>query len=214
MLLAFGILCALLEAQKSGQGQVVDAVMIDGAAILMGSFYGRWAAGVWTDQRGTNLLDGGAHFYDTYETADGKWISIGSIEPKFYSLFLQHAGINDPDFQQQLDQERWPELKKKIAAIFRKKTRYEWCEIMEGTDVCFAPVLSFDEAIRHPHNVARKIFVDVGGVIQPAPAPRFSRTQPEVPYPATEPGENTESTLAKWDFDSDEIKALKKAGAI
>lgn len=214
MLLAFGILCALLEAQKSGLGQVVDAAMVDGSAALMGSIYGRWAAGLWTDQRGTNLLDGGAPFYDTYETADGKWISIGSIEPKFYALLLQYAEIGDPDFQPQFDQTRWPDRKKKLTEIFRKKSREEWCAILENTDVCFAPVLCFDEAIIHPHNVARKTFVDVGGVIQPAPAPRFSRTQPETPSPAPEPGANTESELTRWGFASDEIQALKEAGAI
>jgi alpha-methylacyl-CoA racemase len=214
MLLAFGIVCALCEAQLSGQGQVVDAAMVDGSALLMGSFYGRWAAGLWTDQRGTNLLDGGAHFYDTYETADGKWISIGSIETKFYSLLLQEAGIDDPDFHYQMDRERWPELKRKISSIFKTKTRREWCEKMEGTDVCFAPVLSFEEAIQHQHNVERKTFVDVGGVIQPSPAPRFSRTKPIIPYPAPNPGENTEATLAQWGFNTIEIEDLEAAGAI
>lgn len=214
MLLALGILCALLEAQKSGRGQVVDAAMVDGSALLMGSIYGRWAAGRWTDQRGTNLLDGGAPFYDTYETADGKWISIGSIEPQFYALLLQYAELTESDFFPQFNQARWPDRKMKLAEIFKKKTREEWCAIMGNTDICFAPVLSFDEAINHPHNVARKTFIDVGGVIQPAPAPRFSRTQPEIPSPASEPGENTESELTRWDFGLDEIKALKEAGVI
>jgi len=214
LLLAFGIVCALFEKQKSGKGQVVDAAMVDGAAILMGFFYGAWAAGMWTNNRGTNLLDGGAHFYDTYETADGKWVSVGSIEPQFYSLLLKHTGIDDPDFQIQMDPSEWPELKKKIAAIFKTKTRDEWCEIMEGTDICFAPVLDFEEATKHPHNVARKTFVEVDGVMQPAPAPRFSRTQVEIQGPASEPGSDTETALLDWGLDRDEIEALRAAGAI
>ena len=214
MLLAFGMVCALLESKESGRGQVVDAAMVDGSALLMGSIYGRWAAGLWTDQHGTNLLDGGAPFYDAYETSDGKWISIGSIERKFYELLLKIAGINDPELQEQFDRAKWPEQKRKLAKIFKKKSRKEWCEILEGTDVCFAPVLSFSEAISHPHNAARKNFVDVGGVMQPAPAPRFSRTQPDIPFPSPEPGENTETELSKWGFGTNEIKSLKVAGAI
>jgi alpha-methylacyl-CoA racemase len=214
MFLAFGVVCALLESKKSGKGQVVDAAMVDGSAILMGFFYGAWAAGFWTSERGTNLLDTGAHFYDTYETADGKWISVGSIEPQFYRLLLKHAGIDDPDFENQLDRSRWPEFKEKIAAIFKKKTRAQWCEIMEGTDVCFAPVLSFEEAINHPHNIARRTFIQVDGVTQPSPAPRFSRTHPEVRGSAPEPGEHTESALRDWGFSEKEIAALKTAGVI
>lgn len=214
MFLAFGVVCALLEAQKSGKGQVVDAAMVDGSAVLAGSMYGRWAAGIWTDQRGTNLLDGGAPFYDTYETADGKWIAIGAIEHKFYEILLKCANITDPDFHPQHDKNKWPNRKKKLAEIFIKKTRKEWCEILENVDACFSPVLSFEEALMHPANVERKTFVDVGGVMQPSPAPRFSRTQPEIPYPAPEPGENTESDLPRWGFDLDAIKALKEAGAI
>jgi alpha-methylacyl-CoA racemase len=214
LLLAFGIVCALLEAQKSGKGQVVDAAMVDGAAILMGFFFGAWGAGIWTNNRGTNLLDGGAHFYDTYETADGKWISVGSIEPQFYALLLKHTGIDDPDFQIQMDPSQWPQLKEKIAAIFKTKTREEWCDIMDGTDVCFAPVLTFEEAIDHPHNIERKTFVDVEGAMQPAPAPRFSRTQPEIRGPASAPGSDTESALEAWGFAQSEIDALKAADAI
>lgn len=176
MLLAFGMICALYEAQKSGRGQVVDAAMVDGSAALMAMFYGLRAAGIWADERGVNLLDGGAHFYDTYETADGKYISVGAIEPQFYQLLLQHAGIKDPDFGDQLDPKKWPALKEKITDIFKTKTRAEWCQIMEGTDICFAPVLSLDEAPNHPHNRERKTFVEVDGVRQPAPTPRFSRT--------------------------------------
>ncbi len=214
LLLAFGIVCALLEAQKSGKGQVVDAAMVDGAAILMGFFYGAWAAGMWTEKRGTNLLDGGSHFYDTYETADGKWVSIGSIEPQFYSLLLKHLGIDDPEFQTQMDPSEWPKLKEKVAAIFKTKTRDEWCDMMEGTDVCFAPVLPFGEAINHPHSVARKAFTEVEGVMQPAPAPRFSRTRPEIRGAASEPGADTEPALLDWGFEQDEVDALRQAGAI
>jgi alpha-methylacyl-CoA racemase len=214
MLLAFGVVCALLESKKSGKGQVVDTAMVDGSAILMGFFYGARAAGFWADEHGTNLLDGGAHFYDTYETADGKWISVGSIEPQFYSLLLQHTGVDDPDFQYQMDRSRWPEFKEKIAAIFKKKRRDEWCAIMEGTDVCFAPVLSFEEAINHPHNVARRTFIEVDGVVQPAPAPRFSRTHPEIRGRAPEPGEHTESALRDWGFSKKELESLRSAGAI
>ena len=214
MLLAFGIMCAVYEVRKSGKGQVVDAAMIDGAAALMAVFYGMSAAGEWSDQHGTNLLDGGAHFYDTYETADGKWVSIGSLEPQFYELLLKYTGIDDPKFQPQANRERWPELKEKTAEVFKSKTRDEWCKIMEGTDVCFAPVLSFEEAVNHPHNIARNTFVAVEEVMQPAPTPRFSRTQPEIKWAPPNPGEHTESALADWGFDAGELKALKISGAV
>ena len=214
MLLAFGIMCAVYEVRKSGKGQVVDAAMIDGAAALMAAFYGMRAAGEWSDQHGTNLLDGGAHFYDTYETADGKWVSIGSLEPQFYDLLLKHTGIDDPKFQPQADKEKWPELKEKIAEVFKSKTRDEWCKIMEGTDVCFAPVLSFEEAVNHPHNIARNSFVAVENVMQPAPTPRFSRTKPEIKWAPPNPGEHTESALADWGFNAREIEALNASGAL
>jgi alpha-methylacyl-CoA racemase len=214
MLLAFGIACALYEAQKSGQGQVVDAAMVDGASVLMAMFYGFRAAGLWNDERGYNFLDSGSHFYDAYETADGKWISVGSIEPQFYALLLKHSGITDPDLQAQWDTARWPEFKEKIAAIFKTKTRDEWCQIMEGTDVCFAPVLTMEEAIKHPHNVSRRVYVELEGVTQPAPAPRFSRTQPEIQGPPPEHGEHTELALKDWGFSRKEIDSLKAADAI
>lgn len=214
MLLAFGIACGLCEAQKSGKGQIVDAAMVDGSAALMAMIYGLWSAGVWIDQRGKNFLDTGSHFYDTYETADGKYVSVGSIEPQFYALLLEHAGIQDPDFRAQMDRSKWPEFKEKIAAIFKTKTRDEWCEIMMGTDVCFAPVLSLEEAVKHPHNAARKTFIELEGVFQPAPAPRFSRTKPEIQGPPPMPGKDTESALSDWGFSSDEIESLQAAGAI
>lgn len=214
MLLAFGMVCALLEGKKSGQGQVVDTAMVDGVALLMATTYGLLSAGHWKDERGKNLLDGGAHFYDTYETADGKYISIGSIESKFYALLLKYTGLSGPDFEAQMDRKRWPELKEKIAAVFKTKTRDEWCEIMEGTDTCFAPVLSLRDAVRHPHNVARNTFVEVQGVTQPGPAPRFSRTRAEIQGPSPIPFEKTETVLGEWGFSVQEIEALKSSGAI
>lgn len=210
MYLAFGVMCGVYEAQKSGRGQVVDAAMVDGSAAMMGLFYGIRAAGAWSLERGVNLLDTGAHFYDTYETSDGKWISVGSIEPQFYALLLKHAGLeDDPDFQNQMDFAKWPVLKKKIAEVFRTKTRDDWCEIMEGTDVCFAPVLDMVEAAAHPHNVERKTFVEVDGVLQPAPAPRFSRTMPEIQGPPPKPGQHNDEALADWGFSGEEIQKLK-----
>ena len=214
MLLAFGLVCALFEARNSGRGQVVDAAMVDGSAALMAMIYGLKAAGFWTDERGVNLLDGGAHFYDTYETADGKYISVGAIEPQFYQLLLQHAGIEDPDFKDQLDQKKWPALKEKITDIFKTKSRDEWCQIMEGTDICFAPVLSLDEAPDHPHNRQRNTFVEVEGVIQPAPTPRFSKTPPELQSPPPTPGEHTKAVLGEFGFSADEIAGLEAARAI
>jgi len=214
MLLAFGIVCGLNEAQKSGRGQVVDAAMVDGASALMAMFYGLRASGFWTDRRGENFLDGGAHFYDTYETADDKWISVGSIEPQFYALLLKHAGIDDPEFQGQFDRDKWPQFKKTITKIFKSKTRDEWCEIMDGTDVCFGPVLSMEEAPKHPQNVARNTFVEVEGVIQPGPTPRFSRTKPEIQGPSLMSLEHTESALADWGFTQEEIQALRTSDVI
>jgi alpha-methylacyl-CoA racemase len=212
--LAFGMACALFEVQKSGRGQVVDAAMTDGSASLMAMFYGMKASGLWNDRKGENLLDGAAHFYDTYEAADGKWVSIGSIEPQFHAILLEKLGLNDASFGAQMDRAQWPALKAKIAQVIRTKTRDQWDAIMLGSDVCYAPVLSLDEAPRHPHNVARQTFVEAGGVVQPAPAPRFSRTVPEVQGPAPHPGEHTEAALSDWGFSGAEIHALSKAEAI
>jgi alpha-methylacyl-CoA racemase len=174
--LVVGVLAALLEAKQSGKGQVVDAAMCDGAASLMTMFFDFMAAGRWGDGRESNFLDGGAHFYGVYECACGHFISIGSIEPQFYALLRQHAGLTDQAFDAQMDREAWPSLKQKLSAIFKSKTREDWCRVMEGTDICFAPVLSLSEAPLHPHMAARKTFVERHGAIQPAPAPRFSRT--------------------------------------
>lgn len=212
--LAFGMACALFEARGSGKGQVVDCAMTDGAASLMSMFYGFKAMGMWTDNKGENLLDGGAHFYDTYETADAKWVSIGSIEPQFYALLLEKTGIKDPEFQAQMDRSKWPSLKAKVAAVIKTKTRDAWDKLMEGTDVCYAPVLSLSEAPNHPHNKARQTFVELEGVVQPAPAPRFSRTKPEVQGVAPSCGQHNDAVLADWGFSDNEIVALKASGAI
>ena len=179
--LAMGMLAALVEAQRSGEGQVVDVAMTDGAASLMAMFYGFTASGMWQEPHGTNMLDGGAHFYDTYETKDGQWISIGSIEPQFYAILREKAGLTDALWDAQMDRGQWPEMKKKIEAVFKTKTRDEWCKIMEGTDICFAPVLTMSEASEHPHAKARNAFIDFDGFKHPAPAPRFSRTPPKSP---------------------------------
>ncbi|MGC3984985.1 MAG: CaiB/BaiF CoA-transferase family protein [Pseudorhodoferax sp.] len=197
MLLAFGILAALHESRNSGQGQVIDAAMTDGAALLSAMMYGFKAAGHWNNQRGENLLDGAAHFYDTYACADGKYVAIGAIEPQFYALLRERCGIaDDPAFDAQLDQARWPLLKLRMADLFRTRTRDAWCALLEGTDACFAPVLDWDEAPAHPHNRARGTFAEAGGLVQPAPAPRFSRTPPELP-PAVSP-HDAAALLARW----------------
>jgi alpha-methylacyl-CoA racemase len=212
--LAFGMACALFEARGSGKGQVIDCAMTDGAASLMSMFYGFKASGMWSDNKGENLLDGGAHFYDAYETSDGKWVSIGSIEPQFYTLLLEKTGISDPEFEHQMDRAKWPALKEKIARVIKTKTRVQWDALMENTDVCYAPVLSLAEAPHHPHNVARETFVQIEGVTQPAPAPRFSRTKPEVQGPPPGSGQHNEAILKDFGFAPGEIDALKTAGAI
>ena len=186
MMLAFGMVSALLHAQKTGQGQIIDAAMTDGAATLMSMIWGFRSHGMWSDDRGTNLLDTGAHMYDTYGTSDGKWISIGSLEPQFYAELRRLAGLaDDPDFDAQMDRGQWGTLKAKLTALFAIKTRDEWCALMEMTDVCFAPVLSMAEAPLHPHNAARGTFIEVGGVMQPAPSPRYSVTATDVPVMTT-----------------------------
>jgi alpha-methylacyl-CoA racemase len=201
MMLAFGVMCAAWEARASGKGQVVDAAMTDGAALLGAMVYGMRAYGDWNAQRGANMLDGGAHFYDTYACADGRFISIGSIEPQFYARLRALAGIDaDPAYDAQMDRARWPDLKDRLAAIFRTRTRDEWCALMEGTEVCFAPVLDVDEAPRHPHNAARGTYVDIAGVTQPAPAPRFSRTPAGVPQPPARA--DAAAILQRWGVDA------------
>jgi alpha-methylacyl-CoA racemase len=210
MMLAFGVVCAALEARSSGKGQVVDAAMVDGSALLGAMIYGFRAFGAWSDQRGANMLDGGAHFYDTYACADGKFISIGAIEPQFYALLLERAGITDSAFNTQMDSRKWPELKEKCAVLFKTKTRQQWCDLMEGTDICFAPVLDMAEAPKHPHNQARANFTDIEGILQPAPAPRFSRTAPEVSRPPAAPGQHSAEILHDWGISADRIASLKE----
>lgn len=200
MLLAVGVLAALQERTRSGQGQVIDAAMTDGAALLSAMMYGFKAAGQWSNQRGENLLDGGAHFYDTYACADGRYVAIGAIEPQFYALLRERCGIaDDPTFDAQMDPAGWPLLKLRLADVLRTRTRDEWCALLEGTDACFAPVLDWDEAPHHPHNVARGTFVTVDGVVQPAPAPRFSRTA--AAQPGTHPPPDPSSLLQRWGVD-------------
>ena len=213
MLLALGILAALYESKASGQGQVVDAAMTDGSALMMWMFHGFAAMGLHNaDDRGVNILDGGAHFYNCYETADGKYVSIGSIEPQFYAQLIELADLDADEFSEQLNQTRWPQLKVALADVFRQKTRDEWCELLEGSDVCFAPVLSLKEAPEHPHNAARGTYVTVDGLVQPAPAPRFDRTPSGVRHGNHALGSDTESVLREAGFDESEIEALRDAG--
>jgi alpha-methylacyl-CoA racemase len=214
MLLALGMLAALVERGSSDRGQVVDAAMVDGAALLMTMMYGFRQLNVWNDERGTNLLDTGAHFYDTFETADGGYVSIGSIEPQFYAELLRLTGLEGEDLPRQMDRSQWPAFKEKLAGIFRSKTRDEWCRIMEGTDVCFAPVLTMGEAIQHPHNVERNTFVEVAGRAQPGPAPRFSRTPGQIRRPSPHAGQHTDEALADWGLSGEEIGKLREAKAI
>ena len=212
--LAFGLLAGVLNARSTGKGQVIDCAMSDGAASLMSMFYGFKAGGMWKDERRVNLLDGGAHFYDTYQCADGKWISIGSIEPQFYALLLEKTGINDPEFAGQMDRSNWDSLREKLGHVIAQKTQAQWCEIMDATDVCFAPVLDLDEAPKHAHNVARKTFVELEGVIQPAPAPRFSVTPGAIQGPPPAIGAHDQQALGDWGFSPAAIDALKASGAL
>ncbi|NND68082.1 MAG: CoA transferase [Halioglobus sp.] len=215
MLLVNGVLAALLEAANSGQGQVIDAAMVDGAAQLMWMFYGFKAYGMWDEtQRESNMLDGGAHFYDTYECADGEYISIGSIEPQFYALLKQIAELPEDVYGDQNNQDKWPELKDKLTEVFLQKTQAQWCELMEGTDVCFAPVLNFMDAPKHPANVARNTYIELDGLTQPAPAPRFSRTPSEVRHGGHDAGDDTDAVLSAMGFGEQELKDLRNAGAI
>ena len=211
--LAFGVLAALYERQRSGQGQVVDAAMVDGAASLASIFYGLHAAGNWNEPRGANLLDGGAPFYDSYETADGRHVSLAALEPKFFAQLAAVLGLEPRFVQRQYDRRLWPELRADIAAAVRRHTRDEWCARLEGSDACFAPVLSFDEAPTHPHARARDAFVTIDGVVQPAPAPRFDRTPAALPRPAPALGAHTAEVLSEAGFSGAEIAALVAAGA-
>jgi alpha-methylacyl-CoA racemase len=212
--LALGVVAGLLEAQKSGKGQVVDSAMVDGAASLLTAIYGMHASGMWSEKRGENILDTGAHFYDVYETKDGQYVSIGSIEAKFYAELLKRSGLEGQEMPRQMDRKAWPDLKEKFSALFKAKTRDEWCKIMEGSDICFAPVLSMAEAPIHPHNQQRGTFVEVEGVVQPGPAPRFSRTPSKIQRPPAKPGEHTEEALREWGFSAADLDKLRGSGAI
>jgi alpha-methylacyl-CoA racemase len=214
MYLAFGVVCALLEAGRSGRGQVVDAAMVDGAASLAAAVFGLRAKGMWNDERGDNILDSGAPWYDVYETQDGKYVAIGSIEGRFYGELLRLTGLTGEALPPQWEKARWGELRARLTEVFKQKTRDEWCRIMEGSDVCFAPVLSLVEAPAHPHNRARGTFVEVDGVPQPGPAPRFSRTPGAIGRPPAAPGQHTEEALRDWGFSADELTDLRKSGAI
>jgi alpha-methylacyl-CoA racemase len=214
MFLASGVLAAYIEAQKSGEGQVVDVSMVEGSAYLATSMFGMMQSGNWKEERGVNILDGGAHFYGTYETKDGKHVSIGSIEPKFYDDLLKATGLDGEELPAQMDKAGWAGLKDRLASVFKTKTRDEWDEIMLGSDICYAPILSFSEAAAFPHNVARESFSTIDGVFQPSPAPKFSRTKTSIRMGVPEQGSNTTEALSAWGFGGDEIAGLKKQGAI
>lgn len=210
MLLAFGVLCALHERQSSGKGQVVDAAIVDGSSLLMSMIYGFRADGAWNLERGTNLLDGGAPFYQVYECRDGQHISIGALEPKFYAALLKILGLSEEALPAQMDRSGWPRLKRRFAEIFKTKSRAEWADLMAAEDVCFAPVLTMDEAAHHPHLNARNTFTQVGGIPQPSPAPRFSRTVPDAPRPAGALGEHTAQILAELGYSAEEVRLLRQ----
>ncbi len=210
---AFGIMAALFECGRSGRGQVVDAAMVDGAASLMTFVQGLAAAGWWRDEREANLIDGGAPFYRCYETADGKWVALGAIEPGFYNAFLKLTGLDAETLPKRMDRSCWPELTDRFRRLFLTKTRAEWCALLEGTDACFAPVLTLEEAPAHPHMAAREALAESHGIVQSAPAPRFSRTPGRFSHPPPSPGENTRNTLADWGLDDEEIDSLITSGA-
>jgi alpha-methylacyl-CoA racemase len=214
MLLAVGMLAGLIESMKSGRGQVVDAAMIDGAALLLGMITGLRGAGLWSDQRGTNLLDSGAHFYEVYETEDGKHVAVGAIEPQFYANLIDKLGLAGEALPAQMDRASWPAMRARFAAIFKTKTRDEWCAIMNEADTCVAPVLSIDEAPMHPHARARAAFSEIDGAVQPAPAPRFSRTPSGKPAVAPKVGAHTGEVLSEAKFSADEITVLRAAGVV
>lgn len=215
MMLAFGMVSALLGVKNGEPGQVIDCAMTDGSALLTGMTWGALEAGQWVDERGVNRLDTGAHFYNVYETKDGKCISIGSNEPQFYAMLGDISGLaDDPDFAEQHEKSTWPLLKDKLAKVFKQKTRDEWCELLAATDICYAPVLSLREAPEHPHNAARETFIEVGGATQPAPAPRYSKTQMDQPTAAVEKGENSDEILNELCYSENQISKLKAAGIV
>jgi alpha-methylacyl-CoA racemase len=213
MMLAFGMVAAILAARAGAPGQVIDCAMTDGSAVLAAMTWTLWGQGMWRDERGVNFLDSGAHFYDVYETADRKFISIGAIEPQFYAQLRRLTGLDaDPDFDAQLDQTKWPALKDKLTALFLSRTRDEWCALLEYTDVCFAPVLSLREAPTHPHHAARRTFAPVAGMLQPMPAPRYSATRTAPPQAAAAPGRDNAAVLEILGYDNEKLAALRAAG--
>jgi alpha-methylacyl-CoA racemase len=214
MFLAFGVVSALLEATRSGLGQVVDAAMVDGTAFLMGHSWGMRELGTFTDARGTNCLDTGAPYYDVYETADGKWVSVGAIEPQFFAELCERIGVDPAPYLPHVDRDKWPAMRARLTEVFKTRTRDDWCDLLEGTDACFAPVLPMSEAMAHPHLAGRRTFVEYDGVDQPAPAPRFSRTPGEIQWSDRMPGADTDAVLRDWGFGADEVAALTEAGAI
>ncbi|WP_202842520.1 CaiB/BaiF CoA transferase family protein [Luteimonas saliphila] len=212
--LAMGLLAGIVHVRGGGQGQVVDCAVSDGAASLMSMFYGLRKTGRWKDQRQVNALDGGAHFYNGYRCADGLFIALGPIEPQFYALLLDKAGIDDPLFAQQMQREHWPELRDRLARVIEQRSQAEWCALLEGSDACFAPVLGLADAPRHPHNRARDTFVEVAGVVQPAPAPRFSATPGRIQSPPPAIGAHNREALADWGFSAAELDALQRGGLV
>ena len=212
--LAFGLLAGVIEAKSSGKGQVIDCAMIDGAASLMTMFYGMKAAGIWNANRDDNLLDGGAHFYDTYECADGQWLAVGAIEPQFHALLVKGLGLAADVFPAQMSRGEWPAYTKCVAEIVKTKTRDEWMKVFDGSDACVAPVLSMDEAPKHPHNAERKTFVEAFGTVQPGPAPRFSRTTGAINGTPAMPGKQSEDVLKGWGIEAERAAGFLKAGAV
>jgi alpha-methylacyl-CoA racemase len=212
--LAMGVLAGIISARSTGRGQVIDCSMVEGSASLMMMMYGALASGAWTEERGHNRTDGGAHYYRVYETKDGEYVSVGAIEPQFYALLLKHTGLEGETLPEQTDRAHWPEMQARLARIFKEKTRSEWTEIMQQTDICFAPVLRMSETLEHPHNVHRESFVEIDGIAQPAPAPRFLGTPTRVQRPPARVGEHTEAILKDWGFSADEIADLHRSGAV
>jgi alpha-methylacyl-CoA racemase len=214
MVMAFGMMCGVFEAQRSGRGQVIDAAMVDGASLMMSMFWGMRSLGAWSDRAGTNILDSGAHFYNVYETADGRHIAVGAIEPQFYAELVRGLGFAADELPPQNDKSQWPAMKEKFARRVKEKSMDDWIAIFDGTDACVAPVRRFDDALTDPHNVARNAFVRVDDIVQPAPVPRFSRTVASIRRGADVPGGSTDEALAAWGFSSSEIDALRTDGAV
>jgi len=212
--LAMGVLAGIISARSTGRGQVIDCSMVEGSASLMMMMYGALASGAWKEERGANRTDGGAHYYHVYETKDGEHVAIGAIEPQFYALLLNHTGLEGEDLPPQTDRAQWPAMQERLTRIFKTKTRAEWVEIMQETDICFAPVLRMSEALKHPHNVHRESFVEIEGIPQPAPAPRFLGTPTGVQRPPARVGEHTDQILRDWGFSAGEIAELHRSGAV